>query len=80
MYGDEDFIEVKFLRAFRDKYLQKNFLGRVFVWFYYKYSPKLAYVVNKVDFLKRISRKILDLIVYTIENKTSLKRHNFRKK
>lgn len=79
-YGDEDFIEVQFLRAFRDMYLQKTILGKYFVRSYYKFSPHLAYIVNKSSILRAISRKLLDKTVLVIEEKTPLKRNEFRKK
>jgi hypothetical protein len=79
-YGDEDYIEVQFLRAYRDKHLQKNILGKYFVWSYYKISPYLAYVVQKSPILQTIFRRLLDKIVLVIEEKTSLKRDGFRTK
>ena len=34
-YGDEDIVEVKFLRAFRDEVLSKSTSGRIFIFLYY---------------------------------------------
>lgn len=77
-YGDEDFVEVKFLRAFRDGIMSRSRSGRVFIWIYYRVGPYGARMVEQVPRLKPICRKILDQIVDGIEAKTYLKRSAFR--
>jgi hypothetical protein len=77
-YGDEDFVEVQFLRAFRDKILSRYKLGRFFVWAYYYLGPSAAHIVERVPILKRIARRILDRVVVAIERRTSLRRSAFR--
>lgn len=42
VYGSYDAPQVRILRCFRDNYLEKKKLGRIFVYVYYKYSPNLA--------------------------------------
>jgi len=78
VYGNEDIIEVRFLRAFRDEYLNNNFLGKLFIWLYYRFASYPAYITEKVPFLKSFARHCLDEIVKLIERKTSLKRRNFK--
>ena len=77
-YGDEDFVEVQFLRAFRDEIMSRSELGRVLIWVYCKFGPYAALVVERVPLLRPLCRKVLDKIVDTIERSTHLKRSNFR--
>ena len=51
--------EVDTFRAFRDKYLVTNIMGRKFVNFYYKYSPTFAKKIEDSNTLKTISLVIL---------------------
>lgn len=76
-YGNDDEIEVLFLRAYRDNYLRNNLLGRFFIWLYYNVSPYPAWVVLRVPLLQKISRRILDRIVAGIEDHTTLSRGAF---
>ena len=55
-YGTAMAKEVVILKKFRDKYLLKNKLGRVFVQWYYKHSPKYARIIRKKPVLKAIVR------------------------
>ena len=48
--------EAEVLRRIRDRYLLANYLGRVFVSFYYEQSPKLADFISKYPFLKSFVR------------------------
>ena len=77
-YGDEDIIEVRFLRAFRDEVLTQSALGQASVWVYYKCGNYAARIVELLPFLKRSCRCSLDGIVRQIERKTHLKRTRFR--
>jgi hypothetical protein len=47
---------VKILREFRDVYLLHSEFGRAFVNLYYKYSPPIANVIAKHDFMRAIVR------------------------
>lgn len=42
VYGDVDAPEVVALRRFRDETLMPKKYGRIFVKYYYRYSPKIA--------------------------------------
>ena len=77
-YGDEDIVEVRFLRAFRDEVLSKSTIGRIFIWAYYRLGANIARVVELLPFLRTACRRTLDSIVRIIESKTHLKRNNFR--
>ena len=77
-YGDEDAIEVKFLRAFRDQILKPSATGRVLTKSYYKCSPYLARVVELSPTVKKAARAALDLVVVAIERFTHLRRSGFR--
>ena len=77
-YGDEDIVEVRFLRAFRDEVLSKSMGGRMFVWVYYRLGSYAARVVEVLPFLRGLCRRTLDVIVQRIEATTHLKRKNFR--
>jgi len=50
---------VKLLRAFRDQYLMTNVPGRMFVKFYYRYSPPVADVIAGSPVLRAIVRVLL---------------------
>lgn len=55
------------LREFRDNYLLTNLPGRLFVSFYYKFSPPIADLISKYEPLKVTTRSALALIVYSIK-------------
>ena len=55
-YGSSLSQEVKILKQIRDQYLLVNKMGKSFVSFYYKYSPKIAHHMYKHTFLKKIVR------------------------
>ena len=77
-YGDEDRVEVQFLRAFRDTVLQRSVVGRAATRAYYGLGPYLAAPIERVPVLKRLARKVLDQTVNLIERTTTLRRRNFR--
>lgn len=77
-YGDEDIVEVRFLRAFRDEVLTKLYSGRILIIIYYRLGSHVARVVEVLPFLRGFCRRTLDSIVKCIESKTHLKRNNFR--
>jgi predicted amidophosphoribosyltransferase len=55
-YGNSFVKEVQILRNFRDKKLKNNFLGLLFIKFYYKISPPIAKIIEKNEFIKKIVR------------------------
>ncbi len=66
-YGSYLEPHVKVLREFRDKYLLTNPLGKVFVNFYYTYSPPVAEFIREHETLRVVVRALLTPLVYTIE-------------
>ena len=65
-YGTTMAEEVKALCAFRDEYLLKSTAGRSLVRFYYRHSPKVADFIRDKDFLKKIGRESLKLVIWII--------------
>jgi len=66
-YGDYQHPQVIELRKFRDNTLQKSSLGRSFIKFYYKYSPKLVEILKNKQKTNSTIRRILDAFVKTIK-------------
>jgi len=62
-YGTPMADDVRYLRAFRDEYLQTNDAGRWFVTQYYKYSPPLAEYLRQNDDLRSVVRSALSPLV-----------------
>jgi hypothetical protein len=58
-YGDYDAEEVIILRMYRDNVLMKSRIGRLFVNFYYSFSPFLAKAIGKSEKIKYIIRKFI---------------------
>lgn len=58
-FGTELEDKTDVLRAFRDKYLVNNSLGKAFINAYYKYSPPVADYIAKRAWLRRLVRIIL---------------------
>ena len=79
-YGDEDFLEVQLLRAFRDTILRRSFAGRAFISAYYRFGPYVAWLVERIPGLRKLSRSALDAVVSLIERHTGLRRAVFRKR
>jgi len=66
-YGSYLDLHVKVLRDFRDKYLQTNVPGKIFVELYYKYSPPIAEYIKDHESLRTITRWTLTPIVYGVK-------------
>jgi uncharacterized repeat protein (TIGR02543 family)/uncharacterized delta-60 repeat protein len=63
-YGSPSHYYVKILRELRDEYLMSSKLGRRFIHYYYRYSPKVAVFIEKHVLLKIMVRiKLLPLVV-----------------
>jgi DNA-directed RNA polymerase subunit RPC12/RpoP len=60
-YGSYDHPIVKELRQFRDGFLELSSSGRIFVRWYYKWSPAFASLVAKSEILKAITRALIVL-------------------
>ena len=65
-YGDYEHPQVIELRNFRDNTLQNNFIGRSFIKFYYKYSPKLVELLKNQKAVNKTIRTILDNFIKTL--------------
>ena len=73
-YGDYDAPEVIILRKYRDEHLLTNWLGSLFVRFYYAVSPSIARCLEKSDMVKSFIRNyFLRPIVRQIQCKYSNK-------
>jgi hypothetical protein len=69
-YGNYNAPEVLVLRTYRDEHLLTNWLGSLFVRFYYFVSPPLAKQIEKSEKAKKFIRKyFLKPIVKRISNK-----------
>lgn len=68
-YGDYDHPAVVALRQFRDERLLTNYVGRVFVSFYYWISPKMVKVLTGHRKTNAILRAVLDKIVLHMNSK-----------
>jgi len=66
-YGSTMADEVVTLRAFRDKHLLTNTIGKNFVRLYYTYSPPIAEYIKEHDTLRFVVRLILWPIIYAIK-------------
>ena len=62
-YKDTYHPNVVALRKFRDESLSKTLLGRIFIAFYYKVGPYLAYPVKHSTSINQMTRRLLDLVV-----------------
>ena len=69
VYGNYDADEVLVLRKFRDKFLQKYFLGRNFIKLYYTISPTLAKKLKSEYPITKLTKKILDKFVCYLKKK-----------
>lgn len=68
-YGDYNHPSVMVLRQFRDERLLTNYVGRVFVSFYYWVSPKMVKVLTGHRRTNAIIRIVLDKIVLHMNSK-----------
>ncbi|MCX5638846.1 MAG: hypothetical protein NTX52_14305 [Planctomycetota bacterium] len=77
-YGNEDSVEVRFLRAYRDEILLYSHFGRFLSRIYYKVGPVFAWFIERIPFLKRLARRVLYRVMKLIEVHTSLKLEVFQ--
>lgn len=66
VYG-VDAPETNMLRAWRDRVLKVSFLGRCFIRFYYRVSPRVAMLINGRPWLQRQARRMLDTFLNWIK-------------
>ncbi|MBW2980746.1 hypothetical protein KY360_05000 [Candidatus Woesearchaeota archaeon] len=67
-YGTPFAQEIDVLRDWRDNSLSKNFLGVLFVKFYYRISPPIARFISKREKLRRLVRIVLKPVIKIIKN------------
>ena len=68
-YQDNNHPNVVILRGYRDHVLQNNILGRCFISLYYSIGKHLAYLPEHIDWVRRLSKKTIDVIVQLIVRK-----------
>ena len=68
VYGDYNHPQVLALRNYRDNTLRKSYVGRLFISFYYKYSPTLVNMMEGKKAVNKIIRIILDNILKVYNN------------
>lgn len=66
-YGSYLDPHVAALRGFRDRYLLTNAVGRMFVSFYYTYSPPIADCIGKHEWSRAATRWTLTPVVFAVE-------------
>lgn len=62
-FGTPYAVEVQTLRFFRDQTLRNSLMGRRFICLYYKYSPRVACLLDKQAWLKPTVRGLLRLMI-----------------
>jgi uncharacterized repeat protein (TIGR01451 family) len=65
-YGSVLEPRVEALRQFRDQHLKRTAVGRAFVRYYYRYSPPIAAVIARHEWLRFLVRLLLTPLVLTI--------------
>jgi hypothetical protein len=66
-FSDANHPTVVELRRTRDEVLKKTIVGRKFVKFYYKHSPRIAAAMSERPLVRSVSRGILTPLAYTIK-------------
>ena len=69
VYGSYDCPEVWTLRKFRDNYLYKHSLGKIFIKIYYTISPILVKLFGNTKLFKTTWRKLLNKFVKSLNKK-----------
>jgi hypothetical protein len=67
VYKDINHPKVEFLRKFRDDRLSKSYFGKIFIKYYYQYSPGLVEKIKDYKRINYITMKVLDLIIKFIK-------------
>ena len=71
VYEDYDHPKVMVLRNFRDTFLTKYFLGRVFIRWYYRYSPSLVELLKDKKAINKMIEKILNCVIKLVDKNKS---------
>ena len=69
VYNSYDCPEVWTLRRFRDEYLEKYYLGRLFIKCYYFISPKIVDIFGDFNLFRKPCKWVLDGFVKFLNNK-----------
>lgn len=69
VYGSYNTSEVWVLRRFRDSYLRKSLLGRMFIKVYYFISPIIIKFFGENKLFRKINHKLLNSLVHKLINK-----------
>lgn len=67
-YGDPFCAEVVYLRLFRDYFLRRHILGRMFIQIYYHLSPPLAALIESNSRLQKSSNRLLGALIKCIRH------------
>ncbi|GEM_PF-4370064 len=68
-YGDNNHQKVQSFRDFRDDYLINYSFGKLFIKYYYKYSPRIVGVLKPYNTINRFIRFVLDMIIKLLPTK-----------
>lgn len=68
-YGNGSCEQLQILRNFRDNYLKKRILGKIFICFYYSVGPYLAVLVKWSPLLKSLATKFIDYLIKEIRKR-----------
>ena len=69
VYKDYNHPKVKILCIYRDNYVLTNSIGKIFVKYYYKYSPFYADFIKDKSFFSIPIRKFLDFLIFVFYKK-----------
>lgn len=70
VYGDISHPKVDFLRNYRDNVLSNYFFGKIFIKYYYNYSPKIVVFLKPHSKTNSIIKLILDGIIILLKKLT----------
>jgi hypothetical protein len=65
-YGTPFAYDIDILRNWRDKFLEKNCIGKKFIHFYYKNSPPIACCIKNKKILKLMVKILLKPIIFIL--------------
>ena len=65
--------EIEILKYWRDYQLRKRYIGRLFIKFYYIFSPYIANFIKNKPLIKKGVRVIIDFLVKYLKNKYKIK-------
>lgn len=68
VYGSYEAPQVLILREFRDNVLDKSALGRLFIRFYYKFSPGIVNMLKNQSKVNLLIKSILDSIIKLLKH------------